>query len=138
MEEIRNHEVATGQFDPMTDSLFSKGKTGMEYFHEQMQASCQQNNEKIHEIAENDMRYQMEKERAFRREHKLCVNDGRTAFATDGEDWFCKDCVKQMKKERRKRSLPITTGVKIGRNNPCPCGSGEKYKNCCLNSKRIR
>lgn len=21
---------------------------------------------------------------------------------------------------------------KIGRNNPCPCGSGKKYKNCCL------
>ncbi|MBU1341180.1 MAG: type I methionyl aminopeptidase [Proteobacteria bacterium] len=25
--------------------------------------------------------------------------------------------------------------VKIGRNNPCPCGSGEKYKNCCRNKK---
>lgn len=24
---------------------------------------------------------------------------------------------------------------KIGRNDPCPCGSGKKYKNCCLNSK---
>lgn len=23
---------------------------------------------------------------------------------------------------------------KIGRNEPCPCGSGKKYKNCCLNS----
>ena len=21
--------------------------------------------------------------------------------------------------------------VKIGRNEPCPCGSGKKYKNCC-------
>lgn len=21
---------------------------------------------------------------------------------------------------------------KIGRNEPCPCGSGKKYKNCCL------
>ncbi|NLF80400.1 MAG: hypothetical protein GX572_04315, partial [Clostridia bacterium] len=20
---------------------------------------------------------------------------------------------------------------KIGRNEPCPCGSGRKYKNCC-------
>jgi SEC-C motif len=25
--------------------------------------------------------------------------------------------------------------VKVGRNNPCPCGSGKKYKKCCgLNS----
>ena len=22
---------------------------------------------------------------------------------------------------------------KIGRNDPCPCGSGRKYKHCCLN-----
>jgi preprotein translocase subunit SecA len=22
-------------------------------------------------------------------------------------------------------------GEKIGRNDPCPCGSGKKYKKCC-------
>jgi len=21
--------------------------------------------------------------------------------------------------------------AKVGRNDPCPCGSGKKYKNCC-------
>jgi uncharacterized protein len=26
----------------------------------------------------------------------------------------------------------IRTGPKIGRNDPCPCGSGLKYKKCCL------
>ena len=26
--------------------------------------------------------------------------------------------------------------VKIGRNNTCPCGSGKKYKKCCLNDPR--
>ncbi len=26
---------------------------------------------------------------------------------------------------------PIRTGAKIGRNDPCPCGSGKKYKKCC-------
>ncbi len=25
---------------------------------------------------------------------------------------------------------------KIGRNSPCPCGSGKKYKNCCRNIKK--
>lgn len=25
--------------------------------------------------------------------------------------------------------------AKIGRNQPCPCGSGKKYKKCCLNKK---
>ena len=26
---------------------------------------------------------------------------------------------------------------KIGRNDPCPCGSGKKYKNCCLSSGKF-
>jgi preprotein translocase subunit SecA len=26
---------------------------------------------------------------------------------------------------------PVKTGDKVGRNDPCPCGSGKKYKKCC-------
>ncbi len=26
---------------------------------------------------------------------------------------------------------PVRAGAKIGRNDPCPCGSGKKYKKCC-------
>jgi uncharacterized protein len=26
---------------------------------------------------------------------------------------------------------PRRTGSKVGRNDPCPCGSGKKYKHCC-------
>jgi len=29
------------------------------------------------------------------------------------------------------KKKPIVKGQKIGRNDPCPCGSGKKYKNCC-------
>lgn len=29
---------------------------------------------------------------------------------------------------------PSVREYKIGRNDPCPCGSGKKYKNCCLKS----
>ena len=28
---------------------------------------------------------------------------------------------------------PVDANPKIGRNQPCPCGSGKKYKKCCLN-----
>lgn len=28
---------------------------------------------------------------------------------------------------------PSSTSVKIGRNDPCPCGSGKKFKKCCAN-----
>ena len=27
----------------------------------------------------------------------------------------------------------VRSGAKVGRNDPCPCGSGKKYKNCCGN-----
>ncbi len=26
---------------------------------------------------------------------------------------------------------PISAGPKVGRNDPCPCGSGQKFKRCC-------
>jgi len=26
----------------------------------------------------------------------------------------------------------VRAGPKVGRNDPCPCGSGKKYKKCCL------
>lgn len=26
----------------------------------------------------------------------------------------------------------VRNGPKIGRNDPCPCGSGKKHKKCCL------
>lgn len=31
----------------------------------------------------------------------------------------------------QKNSGTIRKGEKIGRNDPCPCGSGKKYKKCC-------
>jgi preprotein translocase subunit SecA len=48
----------------------------------------------------------------------------------------------QRKKEREMEALqfiggddsrgaaPVVTGQKTGRNDPCPCGSGKKYKKC--------
>ena len=37
--------------------------------------------------------------------------------------------------EARARWAPrVRQGPKIGRNDPCPCGSGKKYKKCCLAS----
>ena len=31
--------------------------------------------------------------------------------------------------------MPRKTVREIGRNDPCPCGSGKKYKNCCGNKE---
>ena len=33
------------------------------------------------------------------------------------------------------RKPSIRENKKIGRNDPCPCGSGKKFKHCCMNTK---
>ena len=34
-------------------------------------------------------------------------------------------------KEAPKKQEAVLVGKKVGRNDPCPCGSGKKYKHCC-------
>lgn len=46
------------------------------------------------------------------------------------EDIFTAEKRKELYLEQ-KRSGTIVKGKKIGRNDPCPCGSGKKYKYCC-------
>ncbi len=41
---------------------------------------------------------------------------------------------KELYKEQKK-SGTVVVGKKVGRNDPCPCGSGKKYKQCCLNKQ---
>ena len=49
------------------------------------------------------------------------------------EEWnkiFDEDKQKELYKEQ-KSSTTIVKGAKIFPNDPCPCGSGKKYKKCC-------
>ncbi len=43
---------------------------------------------------------------------------------------FSEDKLKELYREQ-KESTTVRKGKKIGRNDPCPCGSGKKYKYCC-------
>ena len=46
------------------------------------------------------------------------------------DDIFDKETQKKLFLEQKK-SGTVVVGKKIGRNDPCPCGSGKKYKHCC-------
>jgi preprotein translocase subunit SecA len=50
------------------------------------------------------------------------------------EELLTKERRAQLYKEQ-KNSGTVRREKKIGRNDPCPCGSGKKYKFCCLNKK---
>ena len=51
---------------------------------------------------------------------------------------FVAELAAQWRRQPLERQMPraqvtgARTHTKMGRNDPCPCGSGKKYKNCCL------
>jgi len=40
---------------------------------------------------------------------------------------------KEAPAQRQPQKVAVPAGKKAGRNDPCPCGSGKKYKHCCGN-----
>lgn len=50
------------------------------------------------------------------------------------DEIFTEEQKKELYKEQKK-SGTVVKGPKIGRNDPCPCGSGKKYKFCCGRNK---
>jgi uncharacterized protein YchJ len=51
------------------------------------------------------------------------------------DEHVLKDKINTYKRERINllKSEDIVRNISIGRNEPCPCGSGKKYKKCCMN-----
>jgi hypothetical protein len=50
-------------------------------------------------------------------------DDVEVRIAAHGGDWMF---------DLPPRLEPVVHGPRVGRNEPCPCGSGKKYKKCCL------
>ena len=44
---------------------------------------------------------------------------------------FPEEKIEEIHKSYKNSRTVHRTEAKIGRNDPCPCGSGKKYKNCC-------
>jgi hypothetical protein len=44
---------------------------------------------------------------------------------------FTPDEQKQLYTEQKRSHTIVRNEVKVGRNDPCPCNSGKKYKKCC-------
>ena len=57
---------------------------------------------------------------AYTRLYQLYATQGRKAEAIE------------LRKQAKRSVVPTpVTRQKIGRNEPCPCGSGKKFKKCC-------
>jgi preprotein translocase subunit SecA len=51
-------------------------------------------------------------------------------------DEVMEELLAQDRKTERKM-LVLKKGKKFGRNDPCPCGSGKKFKHCCIGRMRF-
>ena len=78
-------------------------------------------------IVQRQERWADEDRKALERETRP---DGEQEEEEDGDDYGIDDDDDYGPTETYVRPSP-----KIGRNDPCPCGSGKKYKKCCLPRK---
>lgn len=47
----------------------------------------------------------------------------------------CRDELQLETHGSRESQMPVNIGPKVGRNDACPCGSGNKWKKCCMGAK---
>jgi SEC-C motif domain protein len=60
----------------------------------------------------------------FSHEGERYAHRERSLFRKIDGHWFFQE-------EANRKNAPIVKGPQPGRNDPCPCGSGKKYKKCC-------
>ena len=69
---------------------------------------------------------EQQKQQALAKEKSQLQDHLSMARASHGDNVSAAEAKKKPVKEN---------GEKVGRNDPCPCGSGKKYKNCCGRNK---
>ena len=60
---------------------------------------------------------------------KLLVNDGKIIAKLKNSYIVTRE---EHPHPELQKATAIQKTTKVGRNDPCPCGSGKKYKKCCL------
>lgn len=67
------------------------------------------------------------------------MNDAKAKWLYTLEEWdgiLPKNKRDEITREWR-ASKQAVSGKTVGRNDPCPCGSGKKYKKCCMNKDAV-
>lgn len=102
-EEVDHAEVASAAKDAIPLGLLIKAKEGGE---------------------EQDEAGMVEFVARFQVRGKVQVHHERAIFRRENGRWIYEDG------EVNPKSPPVRV-QKVGRNEPCPCGSGKKFKKCC-------
>jgi uncharacterized protein len=75
-------------------------------------------------------RFRVMPEGLFGQQHALCAALKQFHAHTEGR---FRELAARMRLQRTRAT--IASGVRVRRNDPCPCGSGLKYKQCCGSSR---
>jgi hypothetical protein len=94
----------------------------------------------VQEVALNDPSYVARLERHYALVKRAAIDPAHPAYprlrqATESEDGWIS--VRDMD-ELLGRSAAGPAPRPVGRNDPCPCGSGKKYKRCCGRKRQAR
>ena len=82
---------------------------------------------RVLQILDDNMDFPTKRVKAEVFAHFFSFTDTLSRFAFKG---YTPLEMESMGKAEKGKVLPFKKGAKIGRNDPCPCGSGKKYKNC--------
>ncbi|MCK4445483.1 MAG: SEC-C domain-containing protein, partial [Candidatus Marinimicrobia bacterium] len=77
---------------------------------------------------QNPEDFQQRRPRPFKTEHKDSLGMGLTAPVSQEQGFTEGTAISNNRQQKRR---PVHIEQKVGRNDPCPCGSGKKYKKCC-------
>ncbi len=70
-----------------------------------------------------------EEQRSWTRAERRSTSPALSVISASGAAFYDYWSANPQQPEAEK---PIINGTKVGRNDPCPCGSGKKFKSCCL------
>ncbi len=105
---------------PLIENLYEKGFVG--------QGVCGTLNEVKEDFGQYEIEYWKEDEKTIFEMYDYI-----------GSDWYSYNKEKHNKtfdSLHRNEETYVREEPKIGRNDPCPCGSGKKYKKCCMNKQQ--
>lgn len=91
---------------------------------ERLAEECEWQGLEIRSTSENGDTAQVDFNIRFRRDKKDMVQSELASFRRENGHWL-------YEKGDLNTQVPQRLVAKVGRNDPCPCGSGKKAKKCC-------
>ncbi len=125
---LANSEIiATGKFQELADKYEADPVIFMGFL-DGIDSSLKESNDFENFDEESEIRLDIDYEKLF---YNMLKAEADYLYSLDEWDGILSDERKLEIVKDFKKSRTVIKEAKVGRNDPCPCGSGKKYKKCC-------